>query len=88
MDYHLEFTHKAKEDIAFHKKTGNKVVLTKLLNLLEELSEHPFAGTGKPEALKHKLTGMWSRRINREHRLLYEVENETVFILSARGHYE
>ncbi|WP_317132751.1 Txe/YoeB family addiction module toxin [Pedobacter sp. BS3] len=70
------------------KKTGNKAVLNKLLNLLKELSEHPFTGTGKPEPLKHSLSGMWSRRINKEHRLVYEVKESVVFILSVKGHYE
>ena len=87
MGYHLDFTDKAKEDIAAHKKSGNKAVLNKLLTLLEQLEEHPFTGTGKPEPLKHNLSGMWSRRINKEHRLVYQVENNTVFILSAKGHY-
>jgi len=51
MEYHLDFTDKAKEDIAYHKKTGNKAVLKKLFTLLEELEHQPFAGTGKPEPL-------------------------------------
>jgi toxin YoeB len=73
MGYHLDFTEKAKEDIAAHQKAGNKAGLKKLLKLLDELVEHPFTGTGKPEALKHDLTGCWARRINQEHRLVYEV---------------
>jgi len=87
MAYHLDFTDRAIEDIAFHKKVGNRAVLGKLLALLEELAEYPFTGTGKPEPLKHSLSGMWSRRINREHRLIYEVEKDTIFILSAKDHY-
>ncbi len=55
MAYHLDFTDKAKEDFAGHTKAGNKPVLDKLLTLLEEIAEHPFTGTGKPEALKHSL---------------------------------
>ncbi len=88
MGYNLDFTLKAEEDIAAYKKTGNKAVLKKLFILFEELREHPFAGTGKPEPLKHKLSGMWSRRINKHHRLVYEVEGNTIFILSVKGHYE
>ena len=88
MEYHLDFTDKAKEDIDFHKKAGNRAVLNKLRILLDELAEHPFTGTGKPEPLKHHLSGMWSRRMNREHRLIYEVEDDTVFILSAKEHYK
>ena len=87
MRYHLYFTDKAKEDITAHKKAGNKVVLNKLLTLLEELVEHPFTGTGKPEPLKHDLSGIWSRRINREHRLVYEVDESTIFVHSVKGHY-
>jgi toxin YoeB len=87
MEYHLDFTDKAKEDIAYHKKTGNKAVLKKLFTLLEELEHQPFAGTGKPEPLKYELSGMWSRRINKEHRLIYEVADDIVYILSAKGHY-
>ena len=87
MSYYLDFTTTAKEDIALHKKAGNKVVLNKMLSFLEELTVHPYTGTGKPEALKHSLSGFWSRRLNKEHRLIYEVENETVLILSAYGHY-
>jgi toxin YoeB len=88
MEYHLDFTDKANEDVDFHKKSGNQAILGKLFILLEELTQHPFSGTGKPEPLKHNLTGMWSRRINRLHRLIYEVEQDTVVILSAKGHYE
>jgi len=87
MAYYLDFTDRAKQDIAEHKKAGSKPLLKKLLKLLEELTEHPFTGTGKPEPLKHNLSGMWSRRINREHRLIYEVEEDTVFVLSAKEHY-
>ena len=88
MAYHLDFTDKAHEDIDFHKTAGSKAILHKLHTLLEELTEHPFTRTGNPEPLKYNLSGMWSRRINKEHRLIYEVEENTVFILSAKGHYK
>jgi toxin YoeB len=55
---------------------------------LEELAIHPFTGTGKPEPLKYALNDCWSRRITLEHRLIYEVVDTIVFILSAKGHYE
>ena len=88
MEYHLDFTDDANDDIDFHKKAGNKAVLKKLFTFLNELTEHPFTGTGKPEPLKHNLSGIWSRRINKEHRLIYEVEQDIVLILSAKGHYK
>lgn len=87
MSFHLDFSDQAKSEIDDHKKAGNKAVLKKLLNLLNELSEHPFEGTGKPEALKHNLSGCWSRRINNEHRLVYEVSSDIVYIISVKGHY-
>lgn len=87
MAYLLNFTKQAVEDIEFFKRSGNKAVLKKLKVLLEELSEHPFEGTGKPEQLKYDLSGCWSRRINQEHRLVYEITDTAVFILSAKGHY-
>lgn len=85
--YHLDFTNQALEDIAVHKKSGNKIILKKILTLFEELSEHPFSGSGKPELLKYKLSGLWSRRINKEHRLIYEVHEKSALILSVKGHY-
>jgi len=66
------------------KSRGNKAVLKKLFTLLEELEQQPFSGTGKPEPLKYELSGMWSRRINREHRLVYEAKEDVVYILSAK----
>ena len=87
MAYHLDFTEKAKEDIEAFKKAGDKIVLKKLLILLSELTKHPFEGTGKPEPLKYELSGCWSRRITREHRLIYEVNETIIFILSVKGHY-
>ena len=87
MTFVLYITDKALEDIQYHKKSGNKVILHKLNTLLEEITEHPFTGTGKPEVLKHNLSGLWSRRINKKHRLVYEVIENNVFILSVKGHY-
>ncbi|MCW2118036.1 Txe/YoeB family addiction module toxin [Flavobacterium sp. 7A] len=87
MSYHLDFSNQAKSDIEFHKKSGNKAVLKKLLILLNELIEHPFEGTGKPEALKHNQTGCWSCRSNQEYRLVYEVLENNILLHAARGHY-
>ena len=87
MSYQLDFSQQVQNDIESHKKAGNKAVLKKMFVLLNELTEHPFEGTGKPEPLKFSLTGMWSRRINQEHRLVYEVLDDTILIHSAKGHY-
>ncbi len=87
MKYVLDFTEQANEDIAFHKKSGNVKILHKIFHLLKDTIDHPFEGLGKPEPLKHNLSGCWSRRINREHRLVYEVKKDRVVILSLKGHY-
>ena len=87
MPYSIQFTEQAQLDIEKHKKSGNKVVLTKILIFLNELTEHPYTGTGKPEQLKHDFSGYWSRRINKEHRLIYSVSLDKVYINSAYGHY-
>ena len=90
MNYELAFTQKALEGIEKLKKSGNKPLLKKLKILLIELTEHPFSGTGQPEQLKHDLAGLWSRRLNREHRIVYAVDQKiiTVTVISVVGHYK
>lgn len=80
----------AEKDLIKHKKSGNKVIIKKIITILNELTEDPYKGTGKPEPLKYDLSGYWSRRINLEHRIVYRVdENEViVIVVSALGHYE
>lgn len=84
----LELTDSAKEDIRFFNRSGQKQVLKKIEQLLLEMEKTPFSGTGKPEALKFGFSGMWSRRINMEHRIVYEVLDNVVLIHSFRGHYK
>lgn len=89
MSYTLQFSKTALEDIEKHKKSGNKSTLRKIEKLLNELMEHPTTGTGQPEILKHDLAGLYSRRINRKHRLVYSINEQvvTVYVLSAWSHY-
>lgn len=87
MSYHLDFSRQAENDINFYKKSGNKAVLKKIFLLLSEIAEHPFEGTGKPEPLKFSLSGYWSRRINLEHRIVYEVIEHKILVHSLKGHY-
>ena len=65
----------------------DKVMLRKLNRLLEECVRHPFEGAGKPEPLKGTLAGFWSRRIDREHRLVYMVTKQAIEIAQCRYHY-
>lgn len=88
MSYILQFSQKTDEDLLFHKKSGNKAILKKVITLLKEIAENPYSGTGKPEALKYDLVGKWSRRINQEHRIVYEVCDSIIKIHSAKVHYE
>ncbi|WP_339793813.1 Txe/YoeB family addiction module toxin [uncultured Imperialibacter sp.] len=56
--------------------------------MVKAIQVDPFQGIGKPEPLRHNLSGKWSRRINAEHRLIYGVENNLVYVYSLRGHYK
>lgn len=67
---------------------SDKKIFKKINELIKEITRTPFEGTGKPEPLKHELSGFWSRRINQEHRLVYKVENDAVYIASCKYHYE
>jgi toxin YoeB len=69
------------------EKTGNKAILKKIDKLTDAILENPYAGIGKPEGLKHNLAGKWSRRITNGHRYIYQVEGQTLFIFSLKGHY-
>jgi toxin YoeB len=90
MSYQIVLKKSAQDHSVAHKRSGNVVLCRKIENLLLELAEHPCEGTGKPEMLKGTLTGYWSRRINREHRLVYSIDDAsvTVCVVSAKGHYE
>jgi toxin YoeB len=77
----------ALEDRDFWKTSGNKQIQKKITELVNHIVQHPFTGRGKPEPLKYELQGCWSRRISDEHRLVYEVFDENIHILSMRGHY-
>ncbi|GEC71575.1 toxin YoeB [Flavobacterium flevense] len=87
----IDFSDKAKADLNFWIKSGNKGMLKKIYSLIEDIQLHPFEGLGKPEELKHQLSGRWSRRINKEHRIIYRVTEENKIeilnILSLKGHY-
>lgn len=90
IEYELEFTQEALNDINKHQRSGNKPLLKKLEKLLIELRQHPATGTGQIEKLKHYEEETWSRRINDEHRLVYRIKEDVVLvlILSVYGHYE
>jgi len=78
----------ADEDLKYWTKTGNKIILKKISELIKSILENPYSGIGKPEALKHNLAPKWSRRINKEHRFVYLAEENNLYIYSLKGHYE
>ena len=82
----LEFKPEAFEDLQYWVKTNPRTA-KKILKLIEATQRTPFEGIGKPEPLKNELSGWWSRRIDGEHRLVYQVSDETLIIAQARGHY-
>jgi toxin YoeB len=82
----LIFAEEAWEDYLFWQKTDPKVV--KRINaVIKDIQRSPFEGVGKPEPLKHGLSGYWSRRITDEHRLIYKVSNDSVLLAQMRYHY-
>lgn len=85
----IEYKDKAIEDLKNHKKSGNKSVMNRISRIIQELEEHPYTGFANPHALKHELSGYWSREINKKDRLVYKVieERNIVDIYSALGHY-
>jgi toxin YoeB len=89
MRFKVVYRPQAARDIEKLVKSGNQPLLRKFKKLIQELEEHPETGTGKPERLKNNLSGLWSRRINQEHRLVYAIDGEKVIVtvISAYGHY-
>ena len=88
--YTIDYTDKAVEHIKIFEKAGNKAALKKIGKLIDELKEHPKTGTGHPEQLKGYEGKRWSRRIDKEHRICYEIHDDVivVLVLTAYGHYD
>jgi len=82
----LIFSKNAWNDYLYWQSTDRKV-LKKINTLIKDIQRQPFEGIGKPEPLKHGLSGYWSRRITDEDRMIYKVENDSVFIAQLRYHY-
>lgn len=82
----LSWSKNAWEDYLYWQQ-NDKQKLKKINALLKEITRHPFEGTGEPEALKHHLAGYWSRRIDREHRLVYKPTETEILIAQCRFHY-
>lgn len=83
----ITFSENAWEDYVYWQSIDKKVV-KKINGLIKDIQRNPFDGIGKPEALKYDLSGYWSRRIDHEHRLVYQVIENEILIYSCRFHYD
>jgi toxin YoeB len=82
----LEFDPNAFEDLAWWIQNDRSKAI-RIVNLIKDVQRDPFTGIGKPEPLKHEFKGCWSRRIDQEHRLVYQVMDTKIRILACRYHY-
>jgi toxin YoeB len=82
----LIFAENAWDDYLYWQRADKKL-LKRIILLIQDIQRSPFEGIGKPEPLKHALSGYWSRRINDEHRFVYKVEDDSLFIAQLRHHY-
>ena len=81
------FTENGWEDYMYWQLTDKKMV-KKINSIIKDIERNPYEGIGKPEPLRFDLAGLWSRRINSEHRLIYKIEGNRMFILACRHHYD
>ena len=82
----IVFADRGWEDFTYWLENDRKIA-ARIARLIKDIEREPFEGLGKPEPLRHDLTGFWSRRITEEHRLVYAVEKERILIAQARYHY-
>lgn len=87
MPLQVSFNPRGWEEYQYWQAT-DKQKLKKINALINDICRHPFDGIGKPEPLRHRQSGYWSRRIDDEHRLVYEVAGDTVSIMQCRYHYQ
>ena len=79
----IVFTKNALKDLKYWKKQKNKEILLRIESLLNDIIKNPFEGIGNPEPLKYQLSGYWSRRITKEHRLIYTIKDGKIIIVTA-----
>lgn len=75
------------DDYMYWHDKNDKAMIKKINRLIRDIERSPFDGMGKPEPLKYELSGKWSRRISDEHRLIYKVDETSIYFYSAKDHY-
>lgn len=80
------FLEDAWQDYLYWQKTDQKI-LKRINELIKDIQRSPFSGIGKPEGLKFNMSGLWSRRIDQEHRLIYQIKDDSIIIVQCRYHY-
>ncbi len=90
MKYKIILTEQFRKDLETLKRRGDKISVKRVAKLLAELEKHPETGTGKPEPLRHNLSGLWSRRVNKLDRLIYRIVDDKLIVevISSVGHYD
>ena len=78
---------KAQEHMRYWQKINTKTILKRIATLIKAIANDPHHGIGKPEPLKYELAGMWSRRIDKENRIVYAIIDDTLYIYALKGHY-
>ncbi len=78
---------KARADLQYWQKTNNKLILKRIATIIKSIVADPWTGIGKPEPLRHELSGKWSRRLDREDQVIYALEDGVIYIYSLKGHY-
>ena len=87
MSYKIAFLPRARKDFDEWKVTDEKTV-ERIKEILRDIAAHPFTGIGKPEPLRNKFSGWWSRRINECDRIVYKQDGKTIVIAPCKGHYD
>ncbi|WP_010245716.1 Txe/YoeB family addiction module toxin [Peptoniphilus rhinitidis] len=83
----IKWDFEAWQDYLYWQK-NDRVVFKRINQIIKDIKRSPFEGIGKPEALRNNLSGLWSRRINKEHRVVYLIEEDTIVIFQCKGHYK
>ena len=78
---------KAREHLRYWQESNNKALIKRIALLIKATADHPYQGIGKPEPQRFKLSGKWSRRIDKENRIVYSVIDEVLAVYALKGHY-